>query len=206
MMVNIQTPEGLKKVVADIGEEVRAKIRELEGIERRIMEMEATFDTPGLVTLCDIPGVKDSTGRALPSSEKDATMEGTMAYAIAQAGVIEQINFVPAHENITWFDTCFIRAGRHICMAAINLHIPNTVGEKPQSATEYRLCTLRGIRPARNVAVSAWAILNDNTTEINVTVLIKTTGEVAVIGRFSSAGLHISYIRCSGCFVLDNQD
>lgn len=83
MMVNIQTPEGLKKVVADIGEEVRAKIRELEDIERRIMEMKATFDTPGLVTLCDLPGVKDSTGRALPSSEKDATKAGTMANAIS---------------------------------------------------------------------------------------------------------------------------
>ena len=158
------------------------------------------------MTLCSLPGVSDSTGKALPASEKDATKKGTLAHGIAQAGTVEQINFEPAHKNIEWYDTCFIRAGRHICMAAINLHIPNTASEKPQSAAEYRLCTLQGIRPAGNVPIPAWATLSDNTTEINVTVLIKTTGEVAVSGRFSSAGLHIAYIRCSGCFVLDNQE
>ena len=36
------------------------------------------------MALCSLPGVSDSTGKALPSSEKDATREGTMAHAIAQ--------------------------------------------------------------------------------------------------------------------------
>lgn len=129
-----------------------------------------------------------------------------MAHAIAQAGDAEKIRFETAHENIIWYDTCFARIGRHICVAAIRLHIPDAAGEKPQPGTEYRLCTLQGIRPAQDVHVPAWATLSDNTTEINVTVLIKTTGEVAVSGRFSSAGLHIAYIRCSSCFVLESRD
>ena len=82
MNLNIQTPEGLKKVVADMGAEVQARIAELEDMQRRILEMEATFENPGLVTLCDLPGVSDSTGKALPSSEKDATRKGTMAHDI----------------------------------------------------------------------------------------------------------------------------
>ncbi len=82
MNLNIQTPEGLKKVVAEMSKEVESKIRELEDMQRRILEMEATFAEPGFVTLCDLPDVTDSTGKALPTSEKNAAREGTIAYAI----------------------------------------------------------------------------------------------------------------------------
>lgn len=43
------------------------------------------FDNYGLTKLCDLPSITDSTGLALPSSEKNAALEGTLANMIGKA-------------------------------------------------------------------------------------------------------------------------
>ena len=140
---------------------------------------------------------------AADAVQLNALVQGTVAYTAAQAGSTEKISFAAAHEGISWYDTCFARAGAHICMAAVNMHIPNSASAKPQSGMEYTLCTLQGIRPAQNVSVKPIAMLSDNTTEIDAELSVKTTGEVAVSGRFSGTGLHIAYIRCSFSFLTE---
>ena len=123
MNLNIQTPEGLKKVVADMGADVQARIAELEDMQRRILEMEATFENPGLVTLCDLPGVSDSTGKALPSSEKDATRKGTMAHDIDSLNSNFANKFyqykkynlsenVESHDGADWVRACYLKPGQ----------------------------------------------------------------------------------------------
>lgn len=123
MNLNIQTPEGLKKVVAEMSKEVESKIRELEDMQRRILEMEATFAEPGFVTLCDLPDVTDSTGKALPTSEKNAAREGTIAYAIDSlnsnfANKFYQYYKYNLSENVEnsdgtdWVRACYLNPGQ----------------------------------------------------------------------------------------------
>ena len=80
MKIYIQQKDGLKPIGGG-GKEAQ---QELEERINRIEQTQATEDTAGIVTLCDLPGVSDSTGKALPSSEKNAARKGSMAHAIAQ--------------------------------------------------------------------------------------------------------------------------
>lgn len=47
-------------------------------------DMKASTDEFGFVKLCDSSAVTDSTGLALPATEKNASIEGTLAYQISQ--------------------------------------------------------------------------------------------------------------------------
>lgn len=66
---------------------------ELQAIDHEIEQLlarRASLDgTAGLVTLTDATDVTDSTGKALPASEKNASMEGTLANKIEASKHIE---------------------------------------------------------------------------------------------------------------------
>lgn len=47
-------------------------------------DMKASTDEFGFVKLCDSSAVTDSTGLALPATEKNASIEGTLAYQLSQ--------------------------------------------------------------------------------------------------------------------------
>ena len=85
MEMYIQQMEGLKAIGG--GKETRQEIEQLKQLQQdsegrisRIEQTQATEDTAGLVTLCDLPDVTNSTGKALPASEKNAARIGTLAY------------------------------------------------------------------------------------------------------------------------------
>lgn len=62
---------------------IAAKIQELNKAIEDATALRATLEAYGMVKLCDSSAVTDSTGLALPATEKNASIEGTLAAQIA---------------------------------------------------------------------------------------------------------------------------
>ena len=65
-------------------EDVDAKIAVLQKAIDDATALRASLEAYGMVKLCDSEAVTDSTGLALPVTEKNASIEGTLAYQISQ--------------------------------------------------------------------------------------------------------------------------
>lgn len=65
-------------------EDVDAKIAVLQKAIDDATALRASLEAYGMVKLCDSEAVTDSTGLALPATEKNASIEGTLAYQLSQ--------------------------------------------------------------------------------------------------------------------------
>ena len=63
---------------------IAAKIQELNKAIEDATALRASLEAYGMVKLCDSSAVTDSTGLALPATEKNASIEGTLAYQLSQ--------------------------------------------------------------------------------------------------------------------------
>ena len=63
---------------------ISAKIQELNKAIEDATALRASLEAYGMVKLCDSSAVTDSTGLALPATEKNASIEGTLAYQLSQ--------------------------------------------------------------------------------------------------------------------------
>lgn len=70
----------------------RERIAELENRLEQLESRLATAETPGLVRLSSSEAVTDSNGLALPASEKNAALEGTLAQRIESCKEISKAN------------------------------------------------------------------------------------------------------------------
>lgn len=69
---------------------ITAALQTIDHDIEQLLALRASLDgTAGLVTLTDSTDVTDSTGKALPASEKNASMEGTLANKIEASKHIE---------------------------------------------------------------------------------------------------------------------
>ena len=63
---------------------VNENTKKIDALLKQFNEMKATLESLGLVKLSDSEAVTDSTGLALPATEKNATIEGTLANQISK--------------------------------------------------------------------------------------------------------------------------
>lgn len=111
------------------------------------------------------------------------------------------VNYTPARNGMVFYNTSFTKLGNRICLIDINIHIPSSVAEKPQSGIYYILCTLLGCKPQHNVAIEAIGILNDSKTILPVLVWINTDGNVS-LAAYGDTVPRITYLYCNGAFLL----
>lgn len=87
----------------------RERIAELENRLEQLESRLATAETPGLVRLSSSEAVTDSNGLALPASEKNAALEGTLANQLKnisqKTGNLEYIK-VPGQSYSSNVDLC----------------------------------------------------------------------------------------------------
>lgn len=84
MSVNILQEDGLHRIAGSGGnaEEIEQKLQELEALIEETKQLRADLETYGMVKLSNVNNVTDSTGLALPATEKNAHISGTLANEI----------------------------------------------------------------------------------------------------------------------------
>ena len=92
----------LKKLTGDVNlkkGDLQAQIDELDKKIEEAKELKATLEAYGMVKLSNSAAVTDSTtGLALPATEKNAALEGTLANQISQLNT----NLIPLNSVITY--------------------------------------------------------------------------------------------------------
>lgn len=84
MSVGIKTSDGVKQVARNANPEVEEKLKELEALMEQAKGLRADLENYGLVRLSDSSAVTDSVGLALPASEKNPAIVGSLAYLLQQ--------------------------------------------------------------------------------------------------------------------------
>lgn len=105
--LNINTPDGLKRLKPDTGE-VKRKIRELEEMDRKITEMRASLEAFGMSGICPagLTDVTEDNGMVLGAFEKNASIEGSISNEIKEN--TENIQKVPEQIKSNLYMDSFI--------------------------------------------------------------------------------------------------
>lgn len=86
---------------------IAAKIQELTKAIEDATALRASLEAYGMVKLCDSEAVTDSTGLALPATEKNASIEGTLAAQIASLNTDLKYNYT----DVTEYKNTYVNIG-----------------------------------------------------------------------------------------------
>lgn len=107
MSVNVQKDGKLVPIAGNssggTSPEVEAKLAELESLINQTKALRADLETYGMVKLTDSSAVTDSTGLALPATEKNASIEGTLANGIEKVKKISQGKSSFSNGEVTFY-------------------------------------------------------------------------------------------------------
>lgn len=106
MSVNIQENGQLKEIAGSGGgggsnPEIEAKLAELELLIEQTQALRADLENYGMVKLSNSSAVTENVGLALPATEKNASIEGTLANQIASMNTNDKLAWKSRYTNPT---------------------------------------------------------------------------------------------------------
>ena len=166
-------------------EDVDAKIAVLQKEIDDATALRASLEAYGMVKLCDSEAVTDSTGLALPVTEKNASIEGTLAYKISQLNT-DLLNYTNVTDNKNTFvnsGSAFVysKAGNKVtvqCFGSVNTDI----------SINYILCSNF---PAPLFGYAALTIVNQSHGTSGA-LLINPSGNLFAVEEILKAGNEFS--------------
>ncbi len=143
--------------------------------------LRASLEAYGMVKLCDSEAVTDSTGLALPATEKNASIEGTLAYQLSQLNT-DLLNYTNVTDNKNTYvnsGSAFVysKAGNKVtvqCFGSVNTDI----------SINYILCSNF---PAPLFGCAALTIVNQS-LGTSGTLLIDPSGNLLAVEEILKAG------------------
>ena len=155
-------------------EDVDAKIAVLQKAIDDATALRASLEAYGMVKLCDSSAVTDSTGLALPATEKNASIEGTLAYQLSQLNT-DLYNYT----DVTEYKNTYVNSGSaFVYSKKANSIVVNCIGSVSENVVQNGiLCS--GF-PMPVLGVAALTVVN-RSTGTSGTCLIDSGGSLLAV-------------------------